>query len=143
MASKKNRTLPCRWGSSSTVAARASAAAAGDSPTAPLPRYPLRSNSQSSLLLQSPLRTPRRQRRINIAYQVDAILGVPTIALTGLPSHAESKCILCKFHSPHCIICCRTHHTSKDISSASIKDRKHHKYQLTMLILCLPVVSRS
>ena len=67
------------------MAARASAAAAGDIPTAPLPRYPLRSNSQSSLLLQSPLRTPRRQRRINIAYQVDAILGVPTIALMGLP----------------------------------------------------------
>jgi hypothetical protein len=34
------------------------AAAAGDEPTSPLPCYPLRSSSQSQLVLRPPLRTP-------------------------------------------------------------------------------------
>ena len=45
-----------RWaGFPSTVAVSDSAAAVGEPPAAPLPRYPLRSFSQSSLLLHSPL----------------------------------------------------------------------------------------
>ena len=44
----------------STVAASDSTAAAGEPSATPLPRYPLRSNSQSSLLLHSPLRSPHR-----------------------------------------------------------------------------------
>ena len=46
------------------VASSASAATTGEDSTAKVPRYPLRFNSQSSLILHSPLRSPHRRRRI-------------------------------------------------------------------------------
>ena len=62
---------PKEWAgfSPSTVSTGDSAVATDDEPAAPLPRYPLRSNSQSQHLLHSPLRTPHHPRRITSTLQ--------------------------------------------------------------------------
>ena len=76
----------------STVVASDSAAAASEPSAAPLPRYPLRSNSQSSLLLHSPLRSPHRTRprRNNLVSETSTGASI-TMSGTHDPAAMDAK----------------------------------------------------
>ena len=76
----------------STVTASNSAATAGEPPAAPLPRYPLRSNSQSSLLLHSHLRSPHRTRPRRNNLVLETFTGVSiTMSGTHDPAAMDAK----------------------------------------------------